>query len=80
MVPQFECPRTLPTEWIGKFPLATVSRSTLYQHCYMNSQEKLISQTWKIMRVESELPSHYHGQTNSIICREKKETLICPKN
>ena len=32
--PQYECPSTLHTEVIGKFPVATASRSTLYQHCY----------------------------------------------
>ena len=36
MIPVFECPSALPTELIGKFPLATASRSTLYQHCYNN--------------------------------------------
>ena len=35
MDPQFECPSALPTELIGKFPLATASRSTLYQHCFI---------------------------------------------
>ena len=30
--PQFECPCTLPSEVIGKFPLATTSRSTFHQH------------------------------------------------
>ena len=34
--PQFECPVTLPTELVGKFPLATASRSTLYQYYYIN--------------------------------------------
>ena len=33
--PQFEHPSAKPTELIGKFPLATASSSTLYQHCYM---------------------------------------------
>ena len=32
---QFECPSALPTELIGNFPLATTSRSTLYEHCYI---------------------------------------------
>ena len=32
---QFECPSALPTELIVKFPLATASRSSLHQHCYM---------------------------------------------
>ena len=32
---QHEGPSAVPTELIGKFPLATASRSTLYQHCYI---------------------------------------------
>ena len=36
MDPQFECLSVQPTELIGKFPLATASRSTVYQHCYIN--------------------------------------------
>ena len=39
---QFECPSTLPTELIGKFPLATASRSTSYQHYYRNISRHFI--------------------------------------
>ena len=36
--PRFECPSALPTELMGKFPLATASRRTLYQYCYIMCQ------------------------------------------
>ena len=52
--PRFECPSAATTELIGTFPLATASRSTLYQHCYIlsspppPSNEATSLQMWQI--------------------------------